>query len=377
MKLIKENPQRKPSFAGNVELHSSICYDLVVSLRVLANPRTFTRARRWAADRFAVLSAEHQALAKFYFAGYDTALGYGAARLISELPASAGPSDLIAAVRASSSTELALFMLDTGETPPEQLDAFRAVLAGSATTVDPMQGLEPGWARRCRRILADPDRARDELAELLEAHDRQIFREHIDEVTRLTTNALEKAEELLRLLPPLTAIEQLAGGLRLSDELQLDRILLAPSAFVYPYMSARVDETTREALVIFGVDNDLFDSYEPVQVGDELVASLKAISDRNRLTILRLLSDGPLYTSDLVSRLRLGQPTVHHHLHQLRTAGLVRQERDRHGMRYSLRRDATDNLLHVLSSWLTGEEQDDPALPTTSDRNRPAPDRGC
>jgi hypothetical protein len=47
-----------PRFQGEVTVDASVCYDFVVSLRALLNPRTFTRSRRWAADQVPRLSDE-------------------------------------------------------------------------------------------------------------------------------------------------------------------------------------------------------------------------------------------------------------------------------------------------------------------------------
>jgi len=49
----------------------------------------------------------------------------------------------------------------------------------------------------------------------------------------------------------------------------------------------------------------------------------RAFSDRTRLRILHLLSEGELCVGDLVSVLRVPQPTASRHLAYLRRAGLV------------------------------------------------------
>jgi DNA-binding transcriptional ArsR family regulator len=371
MRLIRETAQTTEPFAGEIVVHPSVCYDFVVSLRALMNPRTFKRSRRWAAEQQPRLPADVLAKTKFFFEGYDTSLGYGAARLISGLAPSAGPEALVEAVRALSGDELAMFMLDTGETPPERLAGYRDALEGRLDPGEAVKGLPAGWAARCRQILREPDAAQADLLQVFEAHQELIFSQCLAAVTGLVSEATRKAHELLQILPASAVIEHLAGGYTLSEELDLRRIVLAPSAFVYPYMSARVDERTGEALVIFGVQNSLFSEYEPVPVRDDLVAALKAMSDPNRLTILRLLADRPMYTSDLVAQLRLGQPTVHHHLAQLRTAGLLRQERDRHGMRYSIRREAAHGLVRSLGTWLLGDDHDVSA--PTPDADGPDP----
>jgi ArsR family transcriptional regulator len=55
----------------------------------------------------------------------------------------------------------------------------------------------------------------------------------------------------------------------------------------------------------------------------------RAFSDRTRLRILHLLQEGELCVCDLVSVLRVPQPTASRHLAYLRRAGLVRVRKER------------------------------------------------
>lgn len=356
MKLVRgsSSTQSRRAFGGTVTVETSACYDFVVSLRALFNPRTFVKQRRWAAAQLPRLPEPVRAKGRLLFGGFDTALGYGAARLIPGL-VDPVPSALVDAVRSADPVELATYMLDTGETSPERRSQFDAVLSGSGSLDEALDGLAPGWAARCRRVLDDPAGAQQELAEVLGAYLDRVYNEHLEMVTRLLAEAHPAAVRLLDVLPPEAAIEQLTGGYTFSADLGLRRITLAPSVFIDPFMSTRVDESSGDALVIYPVVSDIFDGYEPVPARDELVVSLKAIADDSRLSMLRLLAQRPMYTADLVEQLRLAQPTVHHHLTQLRTARLVRQERDRHGMKYSLRPDAASALLRALQEWISAD----------------------
>jgi DNA-binding transcriptional ArsR family regulator len=355
MRLIKDvgTRERGRAFIGEVVVDGSVCYDFVVSLRALFNPRTFTRTRRWSASRLPHLPAALLPKAKFLFQGFDTSLGYGAARIIGRLPSDALPADLIRAVDQMPSVELALFMLDTGETSQDRLDLYQGVLAGDDTlTTRAVAGLPAGWASRCRQVLRDPDQARADLVEVLGVYLERIYAQHLDSVRDRITAAIPVAEKMLDILPPSVAIEQLTGGYTIGADLGLTKITMAPSVFIHPFMSARLDERTGEALVIYGLPSDFFDAYDPVPVRHELIAALKAMADPNRLALLEILSGDEVYGTELTSRLGLAQPTVHHHLAQLRTAGLIRQERDRHGMRYSIRHDSADTLLRSLRDLL-------------------------
>lgn len=353
MKLIKRAPVRPSNgdqeFVGAIRIESSISYDFVVSLRALLNPRTYSRSRRWAAAQLPRLDESIVAKAQFFFAGFDTALGYGAARVVQQLSDDAAPRDLIDAISHTSPTELAMFMLDTGETSAERLAQFREALGGDSSRIEEsVEGLPDRWATRCRRVLRHPETVSAELVEVFEAYLSEIYSQHMLSVTNAIADSLPAARTTLELIPGLEAVERLTGGYTVGPDLGLHTITLAPSVFIHPFMSARIDEEAGEALILYGIPSTIFDSYDPEPIHDELVTALKAMSDANRLLILRLLTRQPMYTTEIVRQLHLSQTTVHHHLAQLRTAGLIRQERDRSGMRYTTRVDSAKHVLGML-----------------------------
>jgi ArsR family transcriptional regulator len=82
----------------------------------------------------------------------------------------------------------------------------------------------------------------------------------------------------------------------------------------------------------------------------------RAFSDRTRLRILHLLLDGELCVLDLVSILRVPQPTASRHLAYLRRAGLVSVRKDQSWSYYSLaepRNTFHAKLLDCLRSCFT------------------------
>jgi ArsR family transcriptional regulator len=79
----------------------------------------------------------------------------------------------------------------------------------------------------------------------------------------------------------------------------------------------------------------------------------RGFSDRTRLRILHLLTKGEVCVGDLVTVLKLPQPTVSRHLAYLRRAGLVTVRRDSTWIYYALaeaRSPFHANLLDCLSS---------------------------
>ncbi len=353
-----ERPDRDP-YAGLVRLHATPCYDLLVSLRALFNPRTYELTRAWAVEARQRLSSDAQSRGVFFFRGRDTSLGYGLTRLVATLPDGAGPQALIDAVARAEAADLALLMLDTGETSASALATFRDALRGDASERAlgrALQGSSASWGRNCRRVLAEPEWAKEEFVLLLREYEELVFRQEVDHVTEAIAEAGRRADELLALLPTGVAIEQLTGGYTLDTGLALARITLAPSAFIHPYVATRLDEAAGEALIVFGVRSQSLERYDKTPLDPELLKALRSLGDPGRLRLIGLLSREPLTTTQLQTRIGLSPATVHHHLHQLRAAGLVRQERTKGGMRYSIRRDSAVDLLAQLRRLILGSQ---------------------
>lgn len=88
---------------------------------------------------------------------------------------------------------------------------------------------------------------------------------------------------------------------------------------------------------------------QPMSAND-LMESLRALSDGNRMRIIDLLSTGELYAQEIVGRLGIAQSAVSRHLSQLERAGIVRVE-PRRGLKYYVLdrqhlRSVAEGILH-------------------------------
>jgi len=79
-----------------------------------------------------------------------------------------------------------------------------------------------------------------------------------------------------------------------------------------------------------------------------LVKVFKALGDANRIRILKMLQDQPMTVGDLTSVLGIAQPCVSRHLHQLKEAGLVVDERRALWTTYRLATAAANQYVPVL-----------------------------
>jgi DNA-binding transcriptional ArsR family regulator len=216
------------------------------------------------------------------------------------------------------------------------------------------RGSTATWSKACRKVLEDPEWARSELVSLLEEHLEMVFATELAPVTVAITSGVRRAEDLLDVLPTVVAIEQLSNGYTVDTDLQLTEVVLAPSAFIHPFVAARVDERTGSGIVVFGVRSDSFARFDDAPIDPAILKAAKALGDPGRLRLLRLLARESLTSAELQSQIGLSPATVHHHLHQLRAAGFVRQERTQKGMRYTIRRASAADLLERLEELVLG-----------------------
>jgi len=81
---------------------------------------------------------------------------------------------------------------------------------------------------------------------------------------------------------------------------------------------------------------------------------LKALADKNRIRILRLLNERKLCVCELADILGVTQPSVSKHLKKLAAAQLVGWEQDHFWTNYYLRKDNTlaRTMLSCLRAWL-------------------------
>jgi len=84
----------------------------------------------------------------------------------------------------------------------------------------------------------------------------------------------------------------------------------------------------------------------------------KALADRNRLRILKMLASRSLSVSEIRQVLNLTQPSVSRHMRILRDAGLVDNRKEGSSANYFLAAENTfvRGLLKDLSFWLDNDE---------------------
>ncbi|WP_446010694.1 ArsR/SmtB family transcription factor [Candidatus Electrothrix sp.] len=94
----------------------------------------------------------------------------------------------------------------------------------------------------------------------------------------------------------------------------------------------------------------------------QLIQAMKALSDPNRLAVLKILEQGELCVCEIQYLLELAQPTVSKHMKMLEEAGLVNRRRQGTWILYSLANGKESVYAEAMLAHLKGWLQDDPLV---------------
>lgn len=189
---------------------------------------------------------------------------------------------------------------------------------------------------------------RDTTLDMLGLWHASYFR-HIDrailEALRREANGLRKR---VKTVPPQQLVEEVTNGLVIEPSPQLRRVILVPQYHHRPYNHQ--SDTRDGTMLLYPFDALPTPADLP---SPNLLRLTHALSDESRLRMLRFLADGPRSLTEVARFAGLSQPTVHHHLTQLRAAGLVRIHFSLSSPnRYSLRPHALEQLSAKLGDYL-------------------------
>jgi DNA-binding transcriptional ArsR family regulator len=238
---------------------------------------------------------------------------------------------------------------------------FTAPLSDAGNENEWRRYIEPGLttadADEVMELVAKPDDLKKRTIRLISGIWEHVYRSEY----LARKQELEEAERVARVASTRgfgMAFAELTGN-RLPATLaaglnNVARVTFCPSAHLGAFVS--YISYSPDLVVFFGTQNlqhvttesIAYESESPVEAasedtyrsreadpltGEDLLESIRALGDGNRLRILDLLGGGELYAQEIVGRLGIAQSAVSRHLSQLERAGLVRVE-PRRGMKY-------------------------------------------
>lgn len=190
-------------------------------------------------------------------------------------------------------------------------------------------------------------RARVALAELLplsaeETKERilgQLAQVELD--PELVAALAREAEAKRRLsLPPEELIDLAAGGYRYEPEPEIERVVLVPHAAARPWLLLCQHERTR--IICYPLPSS--------QALEERALALgRALGDGARIRMLRRLAQGEASLTELAETAGVARSTAHHHLSQLRAAGLVSMRGNARAYRFGLRAEGFADAQRTLA----------------------------
>jgi DNA-binding transcriptional ArsR family regulator len=149
--------------------------------------------------------------------------------------------------------------------------------------------------------------------------------------------------------PPQALIEDITNGILVEPAVAGPlTVTLVPQYHERPYNHEAVEQAG--IIIMYPAEIQPPNAESPPP---RLMRLTHALGDESRLRILRFVADGPRTLTEVARFIGLSQPTVHHHLVNLRAAGLVRVHFGTGAPnRYSLRPHALDQLSDQLGTYL-------------------------
>jgi Bacterial regulatory protein, arsR family len=203
---------------------------------------------------------------------------------------------------------------------------------GNATACDRLLRNRRYYAGSARPSLSAllPLGARETKARLVAAlrafHDGGFGARESELRGRLEADAA-RAAALTRELDPCDAIDRTAGGYRYAAEAEFDRVALVPQLAAAPSILLCQHRGTR--LICYPAAREASPR--------ELVVALgRALADEKRVAMLERLRRGDATLAELAREAGVGKSTAHHHLTQLRAAGLITLQGNAAGYSYAV-----------------------------------------
>jgi DNA-binding transcriptional ArsR family regulator len=204
-----------------------------------------------------------------------------------------------------------------------------------------------GHARASLSLLLalDPGDSRERLVRAVEAASAVLLEE---EAAAELAAADHDAAAKLASSPALTAVERLATGYRYRPEPEAERVVLIPHLEAELPLVLAQHRSAR--LIVYRAHRDRTRE-------ERLLALGRALADPKRVEILGLVGRGVGRAADLVEETGLSRSTVHHHLAQLREAGLVALEGNARAYAYVPRRGAPADAAALIGELIETEEE--------------------
>ena len=187
---------------------------------------------------------------------------------------------------------------------------------------------------------------KEETINLVKELNNTMLDNKIEALKEYYERSIEDINEQIKEKSPAALAEEIMGR-RCKKLNGLTEHYFVPSYFISPHRIRFFNKTAQ--LIIYDIGKSKIIINE---TGDRVSAALKVISDRTRLEILKHLLFGTTYGKILADRLDLTTATISHHLEQLKSVELVKEERVKNIKYFSANIEKIDELFDECRNYL-------------------------
>ena len=340
-----------PAFA--VELRADPAFELLIGLSTLTAERTAERPS-WLPDDLAACSAGlRRAIAKVGLGAGEVWLHLLGLALDAPVGSAA---TFVERVARADQEELRRHIVGV-HVPSWRIVAGAETLeraaAGDQAAIAALLDHDRYYAGRARQSLEQllPLSAaltKQRLVAVLRRFADEAYAPRDDEVLAALRADVESKRALAARVSPDALISAAARGFVYEREPEASRVVLAPQLAARPWLLLCQH---RDARII------CYPAEEPVEaerdVRERAVLLGRALAEEGRVQILRRLAAGDASLNELTELTGLAKSTAHHHLNQLRAAGLVIVSGNARSYRYSLRDEAVGEVGALFAELLS------------------------
>ncbi len=346
-------------FRSMIVFRTSSIYEMMLSLGALHSPNP--RHERWARQLRTQLPGDLLQDVDFLYSRFEN--GMLLLELAVDYPDHHDVSGFLAYVEAMTIPQFLFYVLGR-LAPPEQM-ARLVPNVESLLSLIPDAFPEGSTKTESRfrtegflELVAEPEAYKARMLRLWKRYWESYFAEQLDRYTDLWEESIKEKSRALAEQDAEEFVKRLSNHSRLPDQIPAGyttgEIVLVPSYYA------------RHTLMFYGYGSVtlIYDCQLTEQLRgqleileDEISATAKAVGDKTRLKLLRLIVNNPnLYGRELAKHCEVSQPSVSRHLRILREAGLLAERPVGNHITYEVHRERIEGLAPQLTSYLYGEE---------------------
>jgi ArsR family transcriptional regulator len=346
-------------FRSMIVFRTSSIYEMMLSLGALHSPNP--RHLRWAQQLRTQLPGELLRDVDFLYSGFEN--GMLLLELAVDYPDHHDVSGFLGYVEAMTVPQFLFYVLGR-LAPPEEMARLEATTESLLSLIP--EAFPEGSSKTERRfrteglleLVAEPEAYKARMLRLWNRYWESYFAEQVDRYGQLWDESIKEKSRALAEQDAEEFVKRLSNHSRLPDQIPMGyttrEVALVPSYFA------------RHTLMFYGYGSVtlIYDCQLTEQrrgqleiLEDEVLATARAVGDKTRLKLLRLIVNNPnLYGRELAKHCQVSQPSVSRHLRILREADLLAERPVGNHITYEVHRERIEGLAPQLISYLYGGE---------------------